>query len=76
MRFLDRYPQCANSSAGKASKNSGPTSSFPFIDPGKRFPFTSPMATSRATGFERRAMMTCSPCAAFWSRRERLVSAS
>ena len=42
------YPLSGHSLAGKGSKNSGPTWSLPFSEPGWRFFFTSPIAIIRA----------------------------
>lgn len=47
---MENYSQPANSSAGRSSKNSGPTISWPFSEPGTLLPLTSPMGTRRATG--------------------------
>jgi hypothetical protein len=59
------YSQEVSSLIGRGSKNSGPTHNLPFNDPGWRLPFTSPTGTSRATGFDPRAMITSSPSEAF-----------
>jgi hypothetical protein len=48
---------------------------LPFNDPGWRLPFTSPIGTIRATGFDPRAMITSSPSEAFAISRERFVLA-
>src|SRR5216684_1355677 len=69
------YSQEVSSLIGRGSKNSGPTRNLPFYDPGWRLPFTSPTGTSRATGFDPRAMITSSPSEAFAISRERFVLA-
>jgi hypothetical protein len=69
------YSQDVSSLIGRGSKNSGPTCNLPFNDPGWRLPFTSPTGTSRATGFDPRAMITSSPSEAFSISRERFVLA-
>jgi len=69
------YSQLVSSLIGRGSKNSGPTRNLPFNDPGWRLPFTSPTGTSRATGFDPRAIITSSPSDAFSISRERLVLA-
>src|SRR5262249_40595778 len=69
------YSQVVSSLIGRGSKNSGPTRNLPFNDPGWRLPITSPTGTSRATGFDPRAMITSSPSEAFSNNLERLVLA-
>src|ERR1700733_14985299 len=79
MRIEERsqldYSQPDSSFNGSGSKNSGPTCNLPFNDPGWRLPFTSPTGTSRATGFDPRAMITSSPSEAFAISLERFVFA-
>src|ERR1700689_4515967 len=79
MRIEERsqldYSEPDSSLFGRGSKNSGPTRNFPFNDPGWRLPFSSPTGTSRATGFDPRAMITSSPAEAFLINRERVVLA-
>jgi hypothetical protein len=76
MRLQIAYSQFESSLSGSGSKNSGPTLNLPFIDPGRRFFFTSAMGTRRATGFEPRAMITSSPSEAFLISLERFLLAS
>src|SRR4029077_6776737 len=69
------YSHSASSLSDIGSKNSGPRTNLPFHEPGWRFPFTGPTGTSRATGFEPRAIMISSPSAARAINLERLVLA-